>query len=257
MTQAIPSLFGGGAQAPAFFDAPRQARSLVDLMYDGFYMLFLIRNRQGPADEIAFASQIQRFLDEFERGAKKLEVSTEDVFAAKYAFCAAVDELILASQFRIRDAWERRPLQLTLFGDQLAGENFFVRLEGLRQQGAPRLQAIEVCYMCLLLGFQGKYLIEGPEKLAYLIARLGDEIAHLKGKRAPFAPHWELPDRVAHTLKRDIPIWVIASVFALIGLVAFIGMRWMLDRSTEQTLAPYAHILKTQPRTANLTITLP
>ena len=257
MTQAMPSLFAGAAQPPAVFDAPRQARSLVDLMYDGFYMLFLIKNRQGPSDEAAFAIHIQRFLDEFERSAKKLDVSTEDVFAAKYAFCAAVDELILTSQFKIRDAWERRTLQLSLFGDQLAGENFFVRLEALRQQGAPRLQAIEVYYLCLLLGFQGKYLIEGPEKLAYLIARLGDEIAHLKSKRAPFAPHWGLPDRVSHALKRDIPIWVIASVFALVGLVAFIGMRWMLDRSTEQVLAPYGQILKPQPRTANLTITLP
>jgi type VI secretion system protein ImpK len=39
------------------------------------------------------------------------------------------------------------------------------------------------------LTWRGKQL-EGAEKLNYLTARLGDEIAHLKGKSAGFAPHW-------------------------------------------------------------------
>ena len=52
-----------------------------------------------------------------------------------------------------------------LFGDQLAGENFFNRLESLRARGSAHLQALEVFHMCLLLGFQGRYIIEGSEKL--------------------------------------------------------------------------------------------
>lgn len=148
-------------------------------------------------------------------------------------------------------------MQLVLFGEQLAGEKFYQYLEECRAQGAARLQSLEVFHMCLLLGFQGKYLLEGPEKLAYLTARLGDEIANMKGKRAPFAPHWPLPDQISHRLKREVPLWAIGAVFALVGLLAFVGLNTYLKDSTVRALAPYSQVIKVGPESANLTISLP
>lgn len=254
-----PSLFGDAPLPSPVIKSSggRTPRTLLDLMEEGFFMLFLLKNRHAPKDEDGLAREVQRFLSDFERGAAKLDVRTEDVFHAKYAFCAAVDEIVLTSQFRIRDAWERRPLQLALFGEQLAGENFFARLETLRSGGSDSLQALEIFHMCLLLGFKGKYILEGPEKLGYLTARLGDEIAHMKGKRPAFSPHWKLPDQISHTLKRDVPLWVIGSVFTLIALLIFIGMRSWLEHDTDRVLGRYADVVKLAPRVANLTITLP
>jgi type VI secretion system protein ImpK len=111
--------------------------------------------------------------------------------------------------------------------------------------------------MCLLLGFHGKYLLEGPEKLAYLSARLGDEIAHMKGKRASFAPHWPLPDQIAHRLKHEVPLWTIGAVFALVALGAYFGLHTYLRDSTLHTLAPYSQLVKPEAESANLTISLP
>lgn len=173
--------------------APVEAKTLLDLMYEGFYMLFLLRNRYGPADAEGFRGRLRDFLLTVERGGRRLDLPSEDVYLAKYAFCALVDERVLMSQEAIRPAWERNPMQLEMFGEQLAGQHFFDKLEQLRHHGASKLQALEVFHMCLLMGFQGKYLIEGSEKLGYLTARLGDEIAQLKGKRAEFAPHWQAP----------------------------------------------------------------
>ncbi|WP_447922813.1 type IVB secretion system protein IcmH/DotU [Achromobacter aegrifaciens] len=249
-----------GASLPpraADFYGSRPAKSLLDLLYDGFLMLFLLKSGQEPVDAASFSARVQQFLADFERSAKKMDIPAEDVYATKYAFCAAVDETVLNTGFSIRDAWMLQPLQLTLFGEQLAGENFFARLEDLRAQGAPRLQSLEVFYMCLLLGFQGKYMIEGQEKLGYLTARLGDEITLLRGKRAGFAPHWPLPDKIAHTLKRDVPLWSIGALFALLGLLAYLGMSHFLNRDMQTAMAPYHDIVKIGPRAAHLTISLP
>ncbi|MDF8361068.1 type IVB secretion system protein IcmH/DotU [Achromobacter anxifer] len=249
-----------GASLPpraADFYGSRPAKSLLDLLYDGFLMLFLLKSGQEPVDAASFSARVQQFLADFERSAKKMDIPAEDVYATKYAFCAAVDETVLNSGFAIRDAWMLQPLQLTLFGEQLAGENFFARLEDLRAQGAPRLQSLEVFYMCLLLGFQGKYMIEGQEKLGYLTARLGDEITLLRGKRSGFAPHWPLPDKIAHTLKRDVPLWSIGALFALLGLLAYLGMSHFLNRDMQTAMAPYHDIVKIGPRAAHLTISLP
>jgi type VI secretion system protein ImpK len=144
-----------------------------------------------------------------------------------------------------------------LFGDQLAGENFFNRLEDLRARGSAHVQALEVFHMCLLLGFQGRYILEGSEKLAYLTSRLGDEIAHMKGKRGGFAPHSERPDQVKHQLRSDLPVWVLCSVFALICILGYIGLRATLSRNTQNQMNAYSDVVKMAPRAANLTITLP
>ena len=262
-TTAPPSLLAGqptGLIPPATGDARQGANAtLLDLLYEGLVMLFLLKNKNTPAQADTFCQEVRRYLDEFERGARKSgSTSAEEIYAAKYAFCTSVDEFILSNpEAPIHAEWERRPLQLTLFGDQLAGENFFKLLEEQRARGAPRLQAMEVFHMCLLLGFQGKYMLEGPEKLAYLTGRLGDEIANIKGQRATFAPHWPLPDLISHALKREAPQWVVAAVFGLIGLATFAGLSHHLNTASRDTLAAYQDIIQLGPRQANLTISLP
>jgi type VI secretion system protein ImpK len=259
-----PTLFGGTMskplrkqpQAAATIHA-REPRDLMDLLYDGFYMIFVLRGRAVPSSEEEFRHRLQTFLKSLERGAQRLNASAADVYLAKFAFCALVDEVVLMSRLEIRSDWERKPLQLEYFGEQLAGERFFEHLEKLRQEGAKRVQVLEVFHMCLLLGFQGRYVLEGSEKLGYLTARVGDEIAHLRGKRATFAPHWAAPDSVAHKLRAEVPLWVIASVFALVAVLAYLGMAGALTRQTADDLAGYANIVRLAPQAANVTITLP
>jgi len=253
-----PSLFSTPTTRVAEeFSPETSARSLVDLLYDGFYMLILLGNRTSPKAAGEFSTSIRNFLDQFEKSARKNHFSAEDIYDAKYAFCAAVDEAVLTSQMNIRPDWERHPLQLVLFGDQLAGEHFFERLEAARNGGGNRINALEVFHMCLLLGFKGRYLLEGPEKLKYLTMQLGGQIAHIKGKAASFAPHWAAPDSISNAIKRDIPLWVIGSVLAFLGLLAYITLDWHAGRTVEKTLSPFKNIVQLAPRAPTLTITLP
>lgn len=237
--------------------AATEASCLLDLMYDGFYLLFLLKAKHAPVDAEVFRERIKQFLTAFERGATRMKAASSDIYACKYAFCATVDEAVLMSGFKARQSWQRLPLQVQFFGEQLAGEQFFEKLEALRREGAPRLQALEVFHMCLLLGFQGKYLLEGSEKLNYLTARLGDEIARIKGQSAGFAPHWAAPDRIQHQLKNELPLWIVASVFGLMALLAFVGLRWQLTTHTKNALGEYHDIVQLAPQVANITITLP
>jgi type VI secretion system protein ImpK len=231
--------------------------ALVDIMVDGFYALFLLKSGCGPQDKNGFAEHITAFLGDVDRNAKAHRIPAEDVTAAKYAFCAAVDEIILRSEFSIRDAWETRPLQLRLFGDQLAGEHFFQRLDDLRAKGSVHLQALEVYHMCLLLGFEGRFALDARDKLNTLTARLGDEIARMRGKSRGFAPHAERPDQIVHKLGGDMSLWVLSGVFVLVGLGAWLGLRTALAHETTTALAAYNDLVKLPPRSANVTITLP
>lgn len=232
-------------------------KNLLDLMYDGFYALFLLKNGNSPKDETAFLKKLQGFLNTVDNNAKKLGISADDVYAAKYAYCAAVDEIVLRSTFSIRSSWERHPLQLVLFGDQLAGENFFKKLEELRLKGATHVQALEVFYMCLLLGFQGRYMLESPEKLPYLTSRLGEEIANIKGKSAGFSPFWDRPDQISNRIRSEMPLWVVAAILALVSLLAFIGINKMLTKHTNEVISHYNEIIQMAPHQASFNMTLP
>jgi type VI secretion system protein ImpK len=251
--RAAPSLFGARPASP---DGMR-IHSLLDLMHEGFHLLFLLKSGSVPPGETEFMDRVRTFLDQFERDAKDLRAQGEDIDAAKYAYCAALDEIILSSQFGLRAAWERRPLQLALFGDQLAGEHFFDRLDALRGKGGTRLQALQVFHMCLLLGFHGKYALDNGDKLAYMTARLGDEIAHIKGKSVGFAPRAARPDQVVNKLRSNVPLWAVCAVFALVGLGVFTGLRASLRADAQTSLAAYGDLIKLAPRPASFTITLP
>jgi type VI secretion system protein ImpK len=93
--------------------------------------------------------------------------------------------------------------------------------------------------------------------LSYLVARLGDEIARMRGKNRGFAPHAERPDQITNTLRSDLSLWVLILVFALAGLAAYVGFRAKLSSDTEAALASYNDLVKLPPRAANVTITLP
>lgn len=187
---AAPSLFDDGQIGIGSLpqqSKTTQATNLVDLLHDGFYIVFLLRNQYIPGNADRFKQKILDLLNRFEQQAKKLQFSAEDIHDAKYAYCALLDETIVTQQdpafFNLQNHWLISPLQLNLFGSQLAGYRFFEFLELIRGRGKERLASLEVFHYCLLLGFQGKYRIESLESLNHLVARVGDEIDYLKGKK--------------------------------------------------------------------------
>lgn len=254
---SIPNLFAETSRNTVSGQQVSSPHSLVDLLYDGFHLLLLLRMGSLPDDESKFSDALRKQLEAFEHKARKLNFNNDDIFDAKYAFCAAIDEFILSKHNSIRDTWERRPLQLILFGEQLAGEHFFDKLEHARNDGARRIAALEVFHMCLLIGFTGRYVLEGPEKLKYLISQLGDQIEHIKGQPAGFAPSWAPPDNIINSIRHEIPAWIVASVLALCGLLAYAGLLWSGQDTVSSYLDAYANIIQPPQRSPTLIITLP
>ena len=158
---------------------------------------------------------------------------------------------MLSSDFAIRDDWERAPLQLRLFGEHLAGEGFFDKLETLRLTPEKNVETLEVFHICLILGFQGRYLLEGTEKLSYVIARLGQEIAHARGGVPEFAPHWKLPFRFNDYVRHELPLWLYFALLSGVAVVIFLLYHWILGGQSDVLSAavapPPANTQQTSP----------
>lgn len=261
-----PSLFddgqiGSGLNQSNANPKITQATNLVDLLHDGFYIVFMIKNQYVPANVEAFREKILDLLNRFEVQAKKLQFSAEDIHDSKYAFCALLDETIVTQQdpnfFNLQNSWLISPLQLSLFGSQLAGYRFFEFLENIRSRGKDRLAALEVYHYCLLLGFQGKYRIESIESLNHLVARVGDEIDYLKGKKAAFSPFAALPDQIKNIIHNELPFLWILIFLLLFAILAFTGFRYMLSKQENAALSQYQNVISAPIEQANITIHLP
>ncbi|MFT3930587.1 MAG: type IVB secretion system protein IcmH/DotU [Spongiibacteraceae bacterium] len=207
--------------------------TMKDLLEDGIYLLFLLRGKNSPASCAEFNQRIDQYLNTFDRVCKTFNKPIEAVLDAKYAFCALLDEIVLSSGISIRDEWELAPLQLRLFGEHLAGERFFDKLEQLRQNPAANIEQLEVFHTCLLLGFQGKYLLEGKEKLNYLIAKLGQEIVSVRGPSKGFAPNWKIPLKFNEYVRHELPLWLYYALLAVIGIAFFLSLQWLLAQQVE------------------------
>lgn len=72
-----------------------------------------------------------------------------------FALSATIDDLMLNSDPKKRDRWIQNTLQGELFSTQNAGEEFYERMKTSLIKKDKRI--IEVYYLCLNLGFYGKY----------------------------------------------------------------------------------------------------
>jgi type VI secretion system protein ImpK len=82
--------------------------------------------------------------------------------------------------------------------------------------------AVEVYYVCMLLGFKGRYAVYEQEKLLAIMQQTANALVKA-GKIVPveLSPHWLANDQPEPPKKRNMPVW--AKLTALGGLgVAFI-----------------------------------
>jgi type VI secretion system protein ImpK len=215
-----------GNAPPLIIETP-VAPTLRDLLEDGIYLLFLLRDGNQPKSCEQLNRRIDLFFTNYEKQARNFGKNVDQIEQAKYAFCALMDEIMLSPDFSFRDEWARMPLQLRLFGDDFAGEHFFDRLDMMRNNPNRNVEVLEVFHTCMLLGFQGKYLLEGPEKLNYLIHRVGQEIQRVRGDVAGFAPNWKLPHRFQSYMRHELPLWAYLALLATVLAVVF-GVYWKL-----------------------------
>src|SRR5512143_3513674 len=115
---------------------------------------------QAPFEQVR--ADVTRLLAQSEASARRGQVPPEEYDQAKFAVCAWVDEAILSSSWPYKGLWQREQLQRTHYNTTDAGEEFFDRLNAL---GFNQRDAREVYYLCLALGFMGRYCNKGDEFL--------------------------------------------------------------------------------------------
>jgi type VI secretion system protein ImpK len=191
------------------------------------------------ADPEGLRTQVLKELRVFENNALMAGVSREDVFVAGYLLCTAIDEAVLNSPWGPRTSWSRQSLLATLHKESSGGVRFFQLLQQMSKAPATNIDILELMYICLALGFQGKYRLGdgGLSRLEEVKDQLYRTIRQCRGDvERSLSPHWEGVKQASGALPPYIPIWVLATGLGILLLASYAAFSFKLNSDAAPAL---------------------
>jgi type VI secretion system protein ImpK len=202
------------------------------LLYEGIFTVIerVHTGRQSIENPEEFRSRMKQALSEVASTAARRGYAAEDVKESSFAVVAFLDEAILTASDTNAADWVGKHLAEELYDQRTAGETFFQRLEALRanRDSLDLAEILEVYYLCLLLGYEGKFAGGSRGELLQIMANLRDRIERILGRDSEFSPDRTLPDEppapqvVVDSFKREIRLFALGTfIFALLCYVGF------------------------------------
>jgi type VI secretion system protein ImpK len=151
--------------------------------------------RQSVSNAQAFRAQIWEAVKIADRDARTFGYPADDIELAVFAVIAFLDESILNLRQPVFADWPRQPLQEERYGHHKAGEIFFHNLQKiLGRTDSPALaDLLEVYYLCLLLGFAGRYSLGNRGELRSIMQQTAEKLYRIRQPSGELSPYGVLP----------------------------------------------------------------
>jgi type VI secretion system protein ImpK len=210
----------------------RAANPLLDLVVP-------LRHTLQPPDLGQLRERLALAIRSFESEATAAGVPTDSIAAARYSLCTLLDETISGTPWG-SGVWGSRSLLVAFHNEASGGEKFFLVLQRLSQDAAKHLDLLELMYLCLALGLEGRFRVadQGQAQLATVRERLLGLIRQHRGAfDANLSPHWRGETAPAVSPMRRTPVWVMAAGACGLLLVAQLVASHVLNRDSDPVFA--------------------
>jgi len=158
--------------------------------------------------------------------------SEEQVRTASYLICSLLDETVLNTPWGSESFWGHDTLLVKFHREAIGGEEFFPIVERLLRRPTEHLDLLEFAYMCLSLGFEGKYrlLPNGNRALEELRVEIYTEIQRLRGdSELSLSVNWQGLRDLRSPLTRYIPMWVLWVSAGLVLLLVYLAFSYKIN----------------------------
>lgn len=216
---------------------------LTDVFSDLFVLGAYVRDSRDLGTADALRARLLNLFQSAETQGKEQGFLSEILTQAKYAVAAFLDEMIFSSNWASKEQWSSRPLQFEFFGEYVAGEGFFKRLEAIRGALPINTDLLEVYVNCLIFGFEGQYKLEDRGKLRGLIEDVTREI-QAKREVLPLSPHGPRPQEVLEMVKRGLPAWVVLVLSVGIIFFFYLGLSLLMSYDAGQVVEELQRLLQ-------------
>lgn len=114
----------------------------------------------------------------FESQAQRLNYRAETILVARYVLSTFLDETVLNTDWGQKSDWKNHKLLIYFQQEDWGGDRFFVILDRLCEEPALHIDVLELVYVVLSLGYEGKFRYQdrGHIQLALIIDNLYQKV---------------------------------------------------------------------------------
>lgn len=184
--------------------------------------------------------QLVRAIRNFESDLRACHVDPDLIAASRYVLCTFLDETISGTPWGSGGAWAAKSLLVAFHNEAWGGEKVFVILQRLSQNPRTNLHALELIYLCLALGLDGRYGVRenGREQIETLRERLRQMIQTQRGVyERDLSQRWRGAVSVRKSLMETMPTWVIAAITGAVLVMAHLSLSYTLSRASDPVYA--------------------
>lgn len=196
-------------------------------------LLGLVIRIRRLADFRAVDSLYQQVVDDIAAVDRELVEQGYDrpvVVAYRYVLCAFIDEAVLGTDWGAHSVWSQHSLLSRFHNETWGGEKVFAILARMEQEPARYRDMLAFIFLCLCLGFEGRYKVmeNGRDEYEQIVRGLHEQLKTLRDHPDP-APLADARLNVipsGNRLRSGLPLWGIGGLFvaAMAGIYSLYNM---------------------------------
>jgi type VI secretion system protein ImpK len=210
-------------------------------------LLARLRNTARAPNAIDLRERTVQQIRGFEQQARDKGVPMEQLRPAHYALCASLDDVVLNTPWGSDGGWDAHSLVSTFHQEVRSGERFFDLLRQMKENPGRFLPVLELMFVCLSLGFMGRYRLSprGPGAIETIREETYAIIARNRPAANPeLAPQWRGVAAPYRPSRGRLPIWVAAVAGVAVVAGVFVWSTTRLNASSDDL---YARLLAAPP----------
>lgn len=170
------------------------------------------------------------------------------VVAYRYVLCAFIDEAVLGTDWGAHSVWSQHSLLSRFHNETWGGEKVFAITARMEQEPARYRDMLEFIYLCLCLGFEGRYKVmtNGRDEYEQIIRGLYEQIRGLRRDEEP-QPLTSALDNVTparNRLRTGLPLWGIGGLF----VAAMAGVYTLYNIALNERIRDVLSVLEQLPK---------
>ncbi|MCA9689001.1 MAG: DotU family type IV/VI secretion system protein [Myxococcales bacterium] len=192
-----------------------------------------------PVSAEAISREVIAIIERTQQRARRAGYTHQEIEDMSYALVAAVDEVALARPGELAEHWVGNLLQMHFFGENVAGDVFFSRLERLMRAEShvhSWRDVLRVYFLCLSFGFAGRYRVRGGEGELLEISDAARALVVQDDDDIKLSPRGARPDDRGVKTRRRLPMIGFAAAVLGLSALVYVGLRVSLASSLDDAV---------------------
>lgn len=196
-----------------------------------------IRHMVQHPNPAALKDALVQGLQQFEVQARSQSLPPEQIVAARYILCTLLDESAASTPWGSA-MWSSQSLLVKFHNETWGGEKVFQLLGKLAENIPANRNLLELAYVALALGFEGRYRVldNGKAQLDAVRSRLAQMLRDNQSTpEKALAVHWKstAADLGETRLTQRLPLWIIGAAIAGGLLLTYMALSWTMNSRSD------------------------